>query len=82
MNPDTHRTQCFALEVSRGTEVPRPYEKSDRARARAGERERAQESTREEHTLLLSGGPYRGTSLIRKRPPRWDPPWTLGIGLQ
>ena len=25
---------------------------------------------------------YRGTSLIRKRPPPWDPPRTLGIGLR
>ena len=24
---------------------------------------------------------YRGTSLIRKRPPPWDPPRTLVIGL-
>ena len=27
-------------------------------------------------------GPYRGTSPIRKRPPPWDPPRTLGIGLR
>ena len=36
---------------------------------------------------LSSGGPpltraYRGTSLIRKRPPPQDPPRTLGIGLR
>ena len=29
----------------------------------------------------LAGG-YRGTSLIKKRPPPKDPPMTIGIGLR
>ena len=33
--------------------------------------------------LKRAGGvQYRGTLPIRKRPPPWDPPWTLGIGLR
>ena len=30
----------------------------------------------------LVGGAYMGTSLIRKRPPPYDPPRTMGIGLR
>ena len=41
--------------------------------------------TKGEKLVNLCAGidsPYRGTSLIRKRPPPQDPPRTLGIGLQ
>ena len=35
-----------------------------------------------EPPVLLGGYVYRGTSLIKKRPPPEDPPRTLGTGLR
>jgi hypothetical protein len=34
------------------------------------------------NTLVYTTPPYRGPSLIRKRPPPYDPPTILSIGLQ
>ena len=47
--------------------------------------ERALEATRLaalSRSLLSEASRYRGTSPIRKRPPPYDPPTTLGIGLR
>ena len=61
--------------------------------ARGGEQEEEDDDEEEEDdgeeeegdevwSQTLNLKPYRGTSSIRNRPPPYDPPTTLGIGLR